>query len=200
MEYVSDQGVNVEFYQDSVPSQCQSEAAGHPVFVEKPFIRIMIPGGQNTIIEVPVDDTHKRRFPLQWRKFEAGEKNSDMSGWKLESWPAINTAQVKTLKYMNIHTVEQLADISDSAAQAVGMGAMELRTRAKAAVQAAKGNAAAEAQALENKRLRDEMDTLKALVATMTVPKDAAAEAEADAGETPEAPARRKPGPKPKGE
>lgn len=191
MEYVSDQGVNVEFYTDSVPSDYQSVAAGHPVFVEKPFVRIMIPGSQNTIIEVPVDDTHKRRFPLQWRKFEAGEKNGEMSGWKLESWPAINSAQVKTLKYMNIFTVEQLAEISDGAAQAVGMGAMELKTRAKAAVSAAKGNAAVEAQAVENKRLNDELETLKAMVLTMTVPKDVGADSESSDEETP---ARRKPG------
>ena len=196
MEYVSDQGVNVEFYTDSVPSDYQTVAAGHPVFVEKPFVRIIIPGSQNTIIEVPVDDTHKRRFPIQWAKFSAGEKNGDMTGWKLESWPAINSAQVKTLKYMNIFTVEQLAEISDGAAQAVGMGAMELKTRAKAAVAAAKGNAQVEAQAVENKRLSDELETLKAMVLTMTVPKDVKADEETSE----ESPTRRKPGPKPKAE
>lgn len=167
MEYVSDQGVNVEFYSDSVPSMIQSEQAGHPVFVEKPFIRIMIPGSQNTIIEVPVEDTHKRRFPVQWAKFQAGTTDSGMSGWKLESWPAINSAQVKTLKYMGIHTVEQLSEISDNAAMQVGHGAMELRTRAKAAIAAAKDGAATEAQALENKRLSDELEALKALVANL---------------------------------
>lgn len=167
MEYVSDQGVNVEFYNDSVPSMIQSEQAGHPVFVEKPFIRIMIPGSQNTIIEVPVEDTHKRRFPIQWSKFQAGATDGGMTGWRLESWPAINTAQVKTLKYMGIHTVEQLSEISDSAAMQVGHGALELRTRAKAAIAAARDGAATEAQALENKRLREEMDALRALVAGM---------------------------------
>lgn len=172
MEYVSDQGVNVEFYNDSVPSLIQSEQAGHPVFIEKPFVRIMIPGSQNTIIEAPVEDYHKRRFPVQWRKYEAGEKNAEMSGWKLEAWPAINTAQVKTLKYMNIFTVEQLADISDSACQQVGPGGMELRTRAKAAVGAAKGTAVVEAQALENKRMRDELEAMRAQMAAFMEPKE----------------------------
>ena len=190
MEYVADQGVNMEFYKDSVPSMIQSEQAGHPVFVEKDFVRIMIPGSQNTIIEVPADDTHKRRFPLQWAKYQAGEKNSEMTGWKLEEWPAINSAQVKTLKYMGIFTVEQLSGISDTGAQAVGQGGMELRTRAKAAVGAAKDGAAVEKQALENKRLSDELETLKALVLTMTAPVDATAEEPA--------PVRNKPGPKPR--
>lgn len=172
MEYVSDQGVNVEFYQDSVPSMIQSEQAGHPVFVEKTFVRIMIPGSQNTIIEQPVEDVHKRRFPVQWARFTAGEKNAEMSGWKLESWPAINSAQVKTLKYMNIFTVEQLAEITDNAAQSIGMGAMELRTRAKAAVAAAKGNAVVESQALENKRLSDELEQLRGMMAQLIAAKE----------------------------
>lgn len=173
MEYVSDQGVNVEFYRDSVPSAYQSEAAGHPVFVEKDFVRIMIPGSQNTIIESPVEDYHKRRFPIQWAKFQSVGGGGEMSGWKLESWPAINTAQVKTLKYMGIHTVEQLAEISDTAAQQVGHGTMELRTRAKAAVAAAQGNAVLEAQAMENKRLNDELENLKAVVAQFAAPEEA---------------------------
>lgn len=198
MEYVSDQGVNMEFYKDSVPSMIQSEQAGHPVFVEKDFVRIVIPGSQNTIIEVPADDTHRKRFPLQWAKYQAGDRNSDMSGWKLEEWPAINTAQVKTLKYMNIFTVEQLAGISDGGAQAIGHGGMELRTRARAAVGAAKNGAAAEAQALENQRLNGEIETLKAMMASMMVPKDAATDAAPEEAADDGATARRKPGPKPR--
>lgn len=194
MEFVPDQGVNVEFYRDSVESQYQSLQAGHPVYVEKPFIRIAIPGSQNTLIEVPVEENHMKRFPVQWAKFQAGNTTEELAGWKLEAWPAVNTAQVKTLKYMGIHTVEQLAQISDSAAQAVGMGAMELRARARAAVKAAEGNSAVEAQAAENQRLREEMEMLKATVATMMQPKDAEQEV------TEEAPQRKKPGPKPKAE
>lgn len=193
MEYVPAQKVFVEFRMDSVPSQFQSEAAGHPVFVEKPFIMITIPGQPNTVIDTVADLEYQHRFPEQWARFKAGNVAEVINGWRLESWPAVNTAQVKTLKHMGVHTVEMLADMSDAACQNVGMGTMELRTKARAAVDAAAGGAQAEQYAAENKRLRDEMETLKALVATMTVPKDAAAEAQEE-----EAPTRRKPGPKPR--
>lgn len=171
MEYVESAKLNVEFYMDSVPSEIQSQQAGHPVYVELPFIRIVIPGSQNTIIETKVDETHQKRFPDLWRRFLAGQTGEGIKGWRLEQWPQVNTAQVKTLKYMNVHTVEALADLSDGAAQSVGMGVMELRTRAKAALKAAAGNAQTEAQASENARLQNEIDALKAQLMATAEPK-----------------------------
>ncbi|MDQ0084583.1 hypothetical protein J2W35_004952 [Variovorax boronicumulans] len=179
MEYVESQKVFVEFRMDSVPSQYQSEAAGHPVFVEKPFIVITIPGQPNTVIDTVADVEYQRRFPEQWARFKAGNVSEVVNGWRLESWPAVNTAQVKTLKHMGIHTVEMLADMSDAACQNVGMGTMELRTKAKAAAAAAAGGAQAEQYAAENKRLRDEMDALRTQVATMVASQGAAGEAPA---------------------
>jgi len=164
MEYVESQKVHVAFRMDSVPSLFQSEAAGHPVFVEKPFITITIPGQPNTVIDTVADVEYQRRFPEQWARFEAGNTADVVNGWRLESWPAVNTAQVKTLKHMGVHTVEMLADMSDAACQNVGMGTMELRTRAKAALAAAADGAQAEKLAAENKRLRDEMDSMKAML------------------------------------
>ncbi len=162
MEYVESAKLNVEFYMDSVPSEFQSNQAGHPVFVEMPFIRIMIPGSQNTIIETRADETHQKRFPDLWRRFQQGQSGEGITGWKLEEWPQVNTAQVKTLKYMNVHTVEMLAGLSDTAAQSVGMGVTELRAKAKAALAAAAGSAETEAQAATTKRLEDEIAALRA--------------------------------------
>jgi hypothetical protein len=127
----------------------------------------MIPGSQLCVIETSVDPTHIRRFPSLYKDFKSGLSGEGISGWRLESWPTVNTAQVKGLKYVGIHTVEQLADVSDSVCQSVGMGTMELRIKAKAAIKAAAGNADNERQAVENKRLTDEMEILKAQFAEM---------------------------------
>ncbi|MFL9670444.1 hypothetical protein WIX39_026175 [Variovorax sp. AB1(2024)] len=188
MEYVESQKVHVEFRMDSVSSQYQSEAAGHPVYVEKPFITIAIPGQPNTIIDTVADIGYQQRFPEQWARFKAGNVDEVVNGWRLESWPAVNTAQVKTLKHMGVHTVEMLADMSDAACQNVGMGTMELRTKAKAAVAAAAGGAQAEQYAAENKRLRDEMDALREQVAKMSAAQEAGDE---PAPRRPGRPARR---------
>jgi len=171
MEYVPSQGVHVEFRMDSVQSLFQSEAAGHPVFVEKPFIRITIPGQPNTEIDTIADAEYQRRFPEQWARFKAGNTSEVINGWRLESWPAVNTAQVKTLKHMGVHTVEMLADMSDAACQNVGMGTMELRTKAKAALAAAAGGADAERIAAENKRRDEEMAALRAEIADLRAAK-----------------------------
>lgn len=172
MEYVESEKVSVEFYMDSVPSMVQSEAQGHPVFVEKPFVRVIIPGSANTIIETIADEMYQKRFPIQWAKFKAGQSAEGIVGWKLETWPAVNTAQVKTLKYMGVHTVEQLADLSDTTCQSVGMGTIELRTKAKAAITAARNGAQGEQQAIENQRLNDELESLKAQFAALAAAKE----------------------------
>lgn len=168
MEYVESQKLFVAFRMDAVPSQFQSEQAGHPVFVEKPFITITIPGSTNTIIDTVADLEYQRRFPEQWAKFKAGHTDAAVNGWRLESWPAVNTAQVKMLQHMNVHTVEMLADMSDTACQQVGMGTMELRTKAKAAIAAAAGGADAERQAMENERRDNEMAALRAQVTELS--------------------------------
>lgn len=167
MEYVQSQKVHVEFRMDSVPSQIQSEQAGHPVYVEKPFVTIMIPGSTNTIIDTVADLAYQQRFPEQWARFRAGNTDSVVNGWRLESWPAVNTAQVKTLKHMGVFTVEMLADMSDTACQQVGMGTIELRIKAKAALVAAAGGAEAERTAAESARRDAEMADLRAELAEL---------------------------------
>jgi hypothetical protein len=178
MEYVADQKVHVEFRMDSVHSQFQSDAAGHPVFVEKPFIMITTPGSQNSVIDTIADEHYQRRFPEQWARFKNGQSEGAVNGWRLESWPAVNTAQVKTLKYSSVFTVEQLAGLSDTACQNLGMGTMELRTKAKAALLAAAGGADAERAATESARRDSEMQDMRELlrqqseqIAALTAPK-----------------------------
>lgn len=167
MEYVESQKVHVEFRMDSVPSQIQSEQAGHPVFVEKPFITISIPGSTNTVIDTIADEAYQKRFPEQWARFKAGNSDAVVNGWRLESWPAVNTAQVKTLKHMGVFTVEQLAGMSDTACQQIGMGTMELRVKANAALLAAAGGAEAERSAAEGARRDAEMADLRAELAEL---------------------------------
>lgn len=167
MEYVESQKVHVEFRMDSVPSQIESDRAGHPVFVEKPFITISIPGSTNTVIDTIADEAYQKRFPEQWARFRAGNADNVVNGWRLESWPAVNTAQVKTLKHSGVFTVEQLAGLSDTSCQTLGMGTTELRVKANAALLAASGGAEAERQAAESARIKAEMDDLRAELAEL---------------------------------
>lgn len=173
MEYVESQKVHVEFRMDSVPSQIESDRAGHPVFVEKPFITISIPGSTNTVIDTIADEAYQKRFPEQWARFRAGNADHVVNGWRLDNWPAVNTAQVKTFKYSGVFTVEQLAGLSDTACQALGMGTTELRVKANAALLAASGGAEAERMAAENARRDAEMEDMRAQLADLLAEKAA---------------------------
>lgn len=133
----------------------KSEKEGHPVFEMRDFVVIQAPGDQLNIRNTLVTEEHKRRFPRQWAHYQNTKQNETPQGWLLEAWPAVNAAQVEELKYRKVFTVEQLAEMSFGLVQKLGMGYVELQTKAKAAVVAAKDGAIVQAQAVELKK-RDE--------------------------------------------
>lgn len=166
-ERQSDAVLHVEFYVDAIKNGVASDQAGRPVFMDQEMVRIIIPGDNKTMIDTKVDETHKARFAAKYRAFKEGKKNV-ISGWILKEWPAVTASQVKELNYHEVHTVEQLASLSDTAINLLGMGMHDLRTKAKAALEAASGNAENESRALREKQLQDEVDSMKAQLAALS--------------------------------
>lgn len=156
--------VFVSIYTDAVELKAESEKAGRPIFKDIPFIRITIPGDTNNIIERKLTEVDKQKYSKAWADFQKGE-SSGFTGTPLEQWPQITRAQVKESKYFECHTVEQLAGLTDSHCQKMGMGFRELREKAKSYLGVAESTAAATAQAAENDRLRQEMAELRAMIA-----------------------------------
>lgn len=154
-------GVFVQFYSDAVELKAESEKQGRPIFKDMPHIRKMIPGDASTIIERVAKQHDMQQFPREWEQFQR-QQVTGMTGTPLEQWPQITRAQVKEAKYFEVHTVEQMAELSDLSCQKMGMGFQDLRSKAKAYLEAAKGTAAQTAQAAENQRLQDEIEALKA--------------------------------------
>lgn len=154
-------GVFVQFYSDAVELKAESEKQGRPIFKDMPHIRKMIPGDASTIIERVAKPHDMQQFPREWEQFQR-QQVTGMTGTPLEQWPQITRAQVKEAKYFEVHTVEQMAELSDLSCQKMGMGFQDLRSKAKAYLEAAKGTAAQTAQAAENQRLQNEIEALKA--------------------------------------
>lgn len=152
--------VFVQFYTDAVEMKALSEKEGRPIYQDMAHVRILIPGDTNNIIERRATDQDKRKYPNAWKRFEQNEA-SGHSGTPLEQWPQISRSQVKEAKYFEIHTVEQMAGISDTHISRLGMGFQDLRTKAQAYLSAAAGTAEATKQAAENERLQREIDDLK---------------------------------------
>jgi hypothetical protein len=61
------------------------------------------------------------------------------------------------MEFFHIHTVEQLAELSDEVISRMGMGYAQLKEKAKATIARASGDASVQAIAAENQRLKDEL-------------------------------------------
>lgn len=157
----------VEFYQDAEQSLFQTEEKGYPVFIDKIFCKIVIPGDtqQSTVKEVKGQQGEdlKRRFQQQWAAFQQGIE-APVEGYAIEHWAAITKSQVEALKAQKFRTVEHIADASDSHLQKV-MGGYELRVKAQAFLKSAKDTALVQKQAAENERLNQRIADLEAQIA-----------------------------------
>lgn len=94
-----------------------------------------------------------------------------LSGTPIRGWGLISPATQETLVRMNCLTVEDLAAINDEGMRRVGMGALDLKNKAKNWLQAMKdhGPIATQITALEheNKILKSQVETLGAQVAAL---------------------------------
>jgi len=156
----------IRFFQDSIQLGFQSEEAGHPVFADRDFIEITIPGDMGNIIVREATDNDKKTHANLFAQYKAGLEPS-IEGTPLESWSRLTRSQVLNYKALNFQTVEQIAEMSDTAAGKVGLGAMPDRTAAKAYLELAKDSALAMKQSLIIERQDNEMAELKRQIAEL---------------------------------
>ena len=131
-----DERLFVQFYLGSRQNEEKTPADGRPIFDAVPFVKIIVPGDSNTMIDTTADATHKRRFAKMWWSFEQS-LSQEMSGMPLRDWPAITRAQAEELNHLNVFTVEQLATLADVYGAKI-MGINDLRRKAQAYLEQAK--------------------------------------------------------------
>lgn len=167
--YGDDSQTYVEFRKEAVHSQYKSDQAGVPIFVDEDYIRIMFPGDKTKIIDRPVKDEDKYRFERHWRQYqETGAVVQE--GTPITEWAPITKGEAMTLKASGIHTVQQLAAMSDHGLNVI-LGARELREKAKAHIAASTGDGAILSQLMATvKRLEIDNEALKNQVAGLPPP------------------------------
>lgn len=158
--------------------------AGRPIFEDVEFVTIQIPGDKCQINDFEVNDAHRARFAKQYRKWKAGESNTQ-SGTPLKEWPAIARSQADELAHFGIHTVEQLAAMPDGNASNVGP-IQSLKRQAKDFLEAAKGLAPVA-------QLRAELESRDMEIAALKAQMQQVLAAQAKQAQ-PEEPAKRGPG------
>lgn len=130
---------------------------GRPIYESREYVTIIVPGDKNNIVNCPVWEQHRQRFPRQYAAFKAGQ-TQELSGTPLEHVAWITREQVEELKFFHIRTLEQLSNCPDVHAQKF-MGINKLRQRARDHIQQAKEAAPLEALA-QTKRENEEMKKL----------------------------------------
>lgn len=128
-----------KFAKRSVQNQEESAQKGHPVFDDKDYIQILVPGDANSKVdrEIRAADLQNPEIAKLYEHWKRGLE-APLTGTPLEQWPVVNAAQVDTLRVVNIRTVEQLAEVSDQNVTHLGMGYDTLRKQAANWLAAAK--------------------------------------------------------------
>lgn len=102
----------------------------------KPYVRIVVPGDKTTVIDQPVREDHKARFPRQWLYFQMQNNEAPVAGTPIADWhkdcpDQISELQVQELQILKFLVVEQVATASDGQLQRIGMGGVALRNHAQ---------------------------------------------------------------------
>ena len=155
----ADSHLHVEFYTNN-----QKPYQDRPT----PFVRIVVPGDKTNIVDQPVREDHKERFPRQWLYFQMQQGDGPVIGTMLEQWnkdddEGFNAHQMAELQILKFQTVEQVATASDSQLQRIGMGGAGLRESAKTYL--TRKNQSANTSELET--TRRELDELKQQMAML---------------------------------
>lgn len=160
------------FFEQQRENGLATQKAGRPIFNNVLMLRISSPGDKSSA-EYEVDVEYPESFPhpihgalkknrdiyQRYGKFierhkETREAGGVLDGTPLEQWPGITFRQAALLKSLGIQTVESLAEAHDNALHAIGMGARELRQKAKDYLLTAADTAAA----LEAQRQKREIE------------------------------------------
>lgn len=123
---------------------------------EREFVHVVTPGDKNDY-DGPAEDFHKREFWAQYRAFRDGK--GIPVGTSIDEVSFISTAIATELKYLGVHTLEQLADGSDLLCGQVADGWM-LREYARAVVKAGQNNQNVEQVSLLKTDLQKAQETI----------------------------------------
>jgi biotin operon repressor len=136
----ADKALFVQFNMEPHHNQAKSALEGRPIFEEREYIMIMVPGDKDSIVHRPAMESDKQRFWDRYERWKSKVGDHTTTGTPLKMVPWLNSSQVKELEYFNVYTLEQLAALSDNHAQKF-MGINALRQRAKDAITASKESA-----------------------------------------------------------
>lgn len=140
-------------------------------FDEVLYVTIYPPGSNNPmpyeVIKTRPDGSVKtnekiyNRFKKYVDEYIKNKGAVAASGTPIEEWALVNASRAALLKSVGIVSVEQLAEVPESQFHNIGMGALELRQKARDWLESAKNNKASMEAKAENKKLQDQINKLQ---------------------------------------
>lgn len=160
--YGGDDKLVVTFYRGTRLNRQKSREAGTPVFDPVDMVRIIQPGERDAAVYQATPE-YQRRWPRQWAAYQA-DLEQDQGGTPLEMLFPTQPEIVATLKAIHVTTVQQLAELSDSAMDNVPMGRTLVNNAKQYLAKAGEGS--------EYHSLKKENEDLKADLARVTAQVD----------------------------
>ena len=157
IDATSSGSMHVEFFDRS---EAVGQKNGLPDYQMREYVMIHYPGGKDRQI-FPVTDEHRTRWPRQYAAFK-NVNQSQIVGRPIEEWPVASRAQVDLLKVLNLYSVDQLAQASDSVIERIGLGGRELREKARLYVKEAESGDGLASLVSQLEAMKDEIAELKA--------------------------------------
>lgn len=136
----------VRFERVAVKNEAASLAAGHYVAMDVDMANITPPFSkdifkqkvtswfkqlENDIQNGRISEAWVESYKKQYEAFKAGQE-LPLNGTPIKGWGVISPAQQETLVAMHVLTVEDLAAMNDEGIRRVGMGGLDLKSKAKA--------------------------------------------------------------------
>jgi hypothetical protein len=93
---------------------------GRKCFREEEYVKIMVPGDRMNVVDRPIQRTgilptdDRMRFNRQYDRFKSQQAQVVNEGTPLTLWPQMPAPLAEELKFINVFTVEQLAELSDT--------------------------------------------------------------------------------------
>ena len=175
VSYGEDSQQFATFYDEAELMPFESEKQGKPVYQNRVMLSLQAPGKlQPTIRKAYLEKNggdlpDNERWPQAWQAYK-NKTEIVHEGTPIDMWPnaTLTKADVLNLKARGVHTVEMLAQVSDTNLDSLGMGSRAMRDKAQAYLKNAGGGAEVMRLTAENKTLRDDIEFMKLQLAELT--------------------------------
>lgn len=151
--------MNVKFYDQAVET-AEKTKDKLPVFENKLYVEIT--RSALHVINRPVKDVDIEMYPVAYAKYQAAIENAKVPEGEmpLKNWPSIRAAEIETLGVRDIKSVQQLANISDTAVKKMPVEISDLRDQANTYIEVAKSAAGAAEEITTLKSKIDDLDEI----------------------------------------